>query len=61
VPYIVCKRKKNKPRISALVCMERCRFKKTCPEYLEFLNATKDKEDENGHKGLFMERKTKEI
>jgi hypothetical protein len=36
-PFIVCKRRKNQPQISPLICEKRCPRNKNCQEYFDYL------------------------
>lgn len=36
-PFIVCKRRKNQPQISTLICEKRCPRIKNCQEYFDFV------------------------
>ncbi len=35
--FIVCKRRKNQPQISPLICEKRCPHKKNCQEYFDYV------------------------
>jgi hypothetical protein len=35
--YIVCRKKRNAPRLSVRVCQERCTLKNKCNEYVAYL------------------------
>ena len=37
IPFIICKRRKNQPKISPLVCEQRCQWIKGCPEYFDYI------------------------
>jgi hypothetical protein len=37
IPFIVCKRRKNQPQISPLICEKRCPRNKNCQEYFDYL------------------------
>lgn len=36
-PFIVCRRRKNQPQISPLICEKRCPRSKNCQEYFDYL------------------------
>jgi hypothetical protein len=36
-PFIVCKRRKNQPQISPLICEKRCPRNKNCQEYFDYV------------------------
>jgi hypothetical protein len=36
-PFIVCRRRKNQPQISPLICEKRCPRNKNCQEYFDYL------------------------
>ncbi len=36
-PFIVCKRRKNQPQISPLICAKRCPRNKNCQEYFDYV------------------------
>ncbi|HSR11099.1 MAG TPA: hypothetical protein VLS90_06610 [Thermodesulfobacteriota bacterium] len=37
VSFIVCRKRKNQPKISPLICEQRCPRSKGCREYFEYL------------------------
>jgi hypothetical protein len=37
VPFLVCPRRKNKPKIQPVVCEKRCRDKRICPAYYAYV------------------------
>jgi hypothetical protein len=37
IPFIVCRRRKNQPQISPLICEKRCPRNKNCQEYFDYL------------------------
>ena len=37
VPFIVCRRRKNQPKISPLICEKRCPRMKNCQEYFDYV------------------------
>lgn len=53
--YIVCKRRRSEPRLAISICRNKCRFKKTCPEYLRAIQLAKEKEC-NDEETTSMER-----
>ena len=36
-PFIVCRRRKNQPKISPLICEKRCPHMKNCQEYYDYV------------------------
>jgi hypothetical protein len=36
-PFIVCRRRKNQPKISPLICEKRCPRMKSCQEYYDYV------------------------
>ena len=36
-PFIVCRRRKNQPKISPLICEKRCPRMKNCQEYFDYV------------------------
>lgn len=37
IPFIVCRRRKNQPKISPLICEKRCPRIKNCQEYFDYV------------------------
>lgn len=37
VTFINCRHRKNRPKISPLICEQRCQRTKTCREYFDYL------------------------
>ncbi|MCJ7495367.1 MAG: hypothetical protein MUP68_14185 [Deltaproteobacteria bacterium] len=37
VSFIVCRRRKNRPKIPPLVCENRCQHIKVCPDYFDYI------------------------
>jgi hypothetical protein len=37
VSFIVCRRRKNHPKIPPLVCESRCQHIKVCPDYFDYI------------------------
>lgn len=37
IPFIVCRRRKNQPQISPLICEKRCPRNKNCQEYFDYV------------------------
>jgi hypothetical protein len=35
--FIVCRRRKNQPQVSPLICQKRCPRNKNCQEYFDYL------------------------
>jgi len=35
--FVICRRRRNHPQISPLVCEQRCKRIKGCPAYLDYL------------------------
>ncbi len=36
-PFLVCRRRKNQPKISPLICEKRCPRMKNCQEYFDYV------------------------
>jgi ribosomal protein S30 len=37
IPFIVCRRRKNQPKITPLICEKRCPRVKNCQEYFDYI------------------------
>ncbi len=37
IPFIVCRRRKNQPKITPLICEKRCPRIKNCQEYFDYV------------------------
>jgi hypothetical protein len=37
IPFIVCRRRKNQPKITPLICERRCPRSKNCQEYFDYV------------------------
>jgi hypothetical protein len=37
IPFIVCRRRKNQPKITPLICEKRCPRVKNCQEYFDYV------------------------
>jgi hypothetical protein len=37
IPFIVCRRRKNQPKVSPLICEKRCPRIKNCQEYFDYV------------------------
>ncbi len=37
IPFIVCRRRKNQPKITPLICEKRCPRIKNCQEYFDYI------------------------
>jgi hypothetical protein len=37
IPFIVCRRRKNQPKLSPLICEKRCPYVKNCQEYFDYV------------------------
>ncbi len=37
IPFIVCRRRKNQPKIAPLICEKRCQRTKNCQEYFDYV------------------------
>jgi hypothetical protein len=37
VSFIVCRRRKNHPKIPPLICEKRCPHIKSCPQYFDYI------------------------
>jgi ribosomal protein S30 len=37
IPFIVCRRRKNQPKIAPLICEKRCPRVKNCQEYFDYI------------------------
>jgi hypothetical protein len=36
-PFIICRRRKNQPQVSPLICEKRCPRNKNCQEYFDYV------------------------
>jgi hypothetical protein len=37
VPFIICNRRKNRPKIAPLVCEKRCKHRSRCPDFYDYI------------------------
>lgn len=37
VPFIICNRRKNRPKIAPLVCEKRCKHRNRCPDFYDYI------------------------
>jgi hypothetical protein len=37
IPFIVCHRRKNQPKVSPQICEKPCKRQKSCPDYYSYI------------------------